>query len=95
MSEKNYLLQFLKRWSILIIIIILFGVLSSNYIIKIKYSNSILMKIEKKYDYSYQLQDEVPMYRQSLDFAHFNNRIIYLKAYLPINIKAQIVKVLK
>ena len=82
-SEKKYLLYFLMRWSLFIIIIATFVGLNSKYLIRPEYSNSILMKYEKNTNNIYGKKENIEAYYQSINRVNTANRIIFFQSYIP------------
>ena len=81
--KANYWIYFLKKWGLLIVIITIIGVFSSSYLIKPKYTNSVLMQFKNNSTNSSGKREDISLYHQAVNNMDVYNRITIFKDDLP------------
>ena len=93
--KVDYWIYFLKRWSILIIIFAVLGVISSSYLIKPRYTNDISMEFKKTSTHLDGKKKEINLYYQTINNMDIYNRILTFKNDMPDSIRKNADKIQK
>ena len=93
--KVDYWIYFLKRWSILIILFAVLGVISSSYLIKPKYTNNISMEFKETSAHLGEKKKEINLYYQTINNMDIYNRILILKNDMPDSIRKNVDEIQK